>query len=124
MDTLLRYGGVYKLDNHGRVIELSLETCALDGAALNALKQLTELRTLSLAGTGACDGDIATLSSLMKLKSLKLDRTSVTDDGLVLLEKLGDLRWLWLRKCEGISKKGVASFKKALPGIRVYVAGR
>ena len=61
-------------------------------AALDNLKQFTDLRTLDLCGTTISGTGLKVLDGLARLKDLNLPSTKITDAGL---EHVGRLKMLW-----------------------------
>jgi hypothetical protein len=118
IDALERYRPVYELDNHGRVIDLTLEGSHVDDQALDQVKQLTALRRLSLYGASVSDAGIAKLQGLSQLEAL--GATPLTDQALTHLKKMPGLCHLWVSKGGKISGKKLAELQKALPGLVVY----
>ena len=120
MDALAPYRPAYKLDNHGRVMELALENQSIDESILGAIEKLDALRILNLNGTNINDDELVRLTVLKRLQFLRLDETPVTDKGIILLDKLDDLRLLALKKCKAVSNECVTDLKGRLPGLKVY----
>ena len=119
LETLKDYNMTYKLDNHGRVMEMTLNKQAIDDNTLEALQKFTELRRLSFYAATITDDGLAKLTVLQQLESLGLGKTAISDKGLVHLKKLENLRWLWLTNCK-VTTKRVEDLKTALPGLVVY----
>ena len=88
------YHETHKADENGRVIDVKLEGRQVDDLALDQVKNLSELRVLSLFGSSVTDAGVAKLSGLKYLDSLGLGKTPVTDHGLVYLEKMPCLHYL------------------------------
>ncbi len=120
IDALQSYHGAHKLDNQGRVIELTLEGKHVDDLALDHVKALTALRRLSLYGASVTDDGIAKLHSLPRLEALGLADTQVTDNALLHLKKSPALAHLWVSKNGKITNKGLEALKRDLPGLVVY----
>lgn len=110
----------FKVDNHGRVIELNLDYQRLDDGVLEAVLALDRLRVLNLNRTDLDDRGLDRLTALTKLQTLRLRETYVTDAGLAHLARLADLRVLAVTNWKAISNEQIASLKKALPGLKVY----
>ena len=118
---LAPYHETHKADENGRVIDVKLEGRQVDDLALDQVKNLSELRVLSLFGSSVTDAGVAKLSGLKYLDSLGLGKTPVTDHGLVYLEKMPCLHYLWLNENPQITDQAVENLKKkALPGLTVY----
>ena len=120
MQALAQHKPRYKLDNHGRVMELRLEIQSIDEKILETIQKLGELRDLNLNGTDLTDDGLAKLAVLEKLQTLRLDETHITDTGLLPLETLEDLRLLAVKKCKTITSLGVEKLKRRLPDLNVY----
>jgi hypothetical protein len=68
------------------------------GAGLDHLRNLSQLKELSLARQPVADDDLAFLEQLPRLKTLRLGNTRVTDAGLRHLARLQELEWLDLSR--------------------------
>ena len=66
-----------------------------------------EVESLYLGRTGVTDADLGKLVTLPRLKRLFLNGTSVTDEGLQHLRVLGQLVYLDLESCDGVSDAGM-----------------
>lgn len=118
---LAPYHETHKIDDNGRVIEVKLDGRQVDDLALDQVKNLSELRVLSLFGSSVTDEGVAKLSGLKYLDSLGLGRTPITDHGLIYLEKMPSLHYVWLTEDPQITDQAVENLKKkALPGLTVY----
>ncbi|HBI42108.1 MAG TPA: hypothetical protein DDY78_04510 [Planctomycetales bacterium] len=118
---LAPYHDTHKIDENGRVIEVTLEGRQVDDAALIHLQNLSELRRLSLYGSSITDEGLTKLSGLKYLEGLGLGKTQITDHGLIHLEKMPSLHWVWLTEDPQITDQAVENLKKkALPGLTVY----
>ena len=91
---------------------------AVTAAALEQLKQLTSLQSLSLNGRDVTDAGLAHLKALTNLEVLGLDGTRISDPGLPYLTGLSNLRYLHLRGT-AISDAGLAQLKEALPNCSI-----
>jgi hypothetical protein len=87
-------------DSLVNVGSVALSGNAVNGAALNQLRQLRHLQTLLLQGDAVTDRDLAYLDEVPRLKRLWLDGTRVTDAGLVHLRSLRQLEFLFLNNTE------------------------
>ncbi|MDY3554886.1 hypothetical protein R5W24_004017 [Gemmata sp. JC717] len=117
---LAPYGAQAKLSDQGRVVELKLEGQRVDNAALDHVKGLAQLKTLSLYGSSVTDDGLAKLRESPALEALGLGRTGVTRRGLAHLERLPALRWLWVNETKVTPAEAEDFKKKAVPGITVY----
>ncbi|MFP6617720.1 MAG: leucine-rich repeat domain-containing protein [Pirellulaceae bacterium] len=72
-----------------------------------SLDQQGEVESLYLGQTRVTDTDLRKLATLPRLKQLFLNGTSVTDEGLQHLRVLGELVYLDLESCDGISDAGM-----------------
>ena len=121
IEALKPFNAVYKLDNNGRVIDLKLEGKRVRGDNLDDVRQLTELRKLSLFGASLTDDSLAKIKGLPRLQGLGLGGTPITDEAIAHVEKMPSLRWLWLSKKGKVTAERVEQLKKAVPGLTVYL---
>ncbi len=121
IEALKPYSAVYKLDSNGRVIDLKLEGKRVPLQTLDDVRQLTELRQLSLYGAPLTDDCLAKIKGLPRLQGLGLGDTPITDQALTHLERMPSLRWLWLSKKGKVTAERVEQLKKAVPGLTVYL---
>jgi hypothetical protein len=119
LEKLAPFNPVHKTDNNGYVIEIKLEGSHVTDEALVHVKELMDLRSLSLFGSSVTDNGLASLQSLEKLDSLGIGGTALTDKGLVPLRKIRTLRHIWLSE-KNISPEAVGGLKKAIPELTVY----
>lgn len=119
LTALEQHGPKYELDNKGRVVKLKLDKPGVDDSALQHVKELTELNTLSLYESSVSDDGLANLTGLGRLQSLGLGNTSISDKGLVHLAQIPSLKWLWLSNSKA-TEAGISSLKKAKPELNVY----
>jgi hypothetical protein len=112
---------------------LSLGGTDITSAGLPHLSGLAKLRSLDLSDTLIDDAGLAHLRGLKALESLDLAQTNLTDAGLEPLHALASLRQLDLPSTRpvregdgtrylevtGITTKGVASLRAALPRCRI-----
>jgi hypothetical protein len=118
---LAPYHDTHKIDEKGRVTEVTLEGRQVDDAALIHLQSLSQLCRLSLYGSSVTDEGLAKLKGLKYLEGLGLGKTQITDKGLIHLEKIPCLHWLWLTDDKQITDQAVENLKKkALPGLTIY----
>jgi hypothetical protein len=101
-------------DEQGEVVRLYLDRLDLQAADYAALAHLPELCTLSLRGTGATSGDLASLQELTKLESLVLTETQIDDDVLPHLLALPALKTLCLLGVD-VSSEAVSELKRLRP---------
>ena len=102
---------------HLRTLELN--RTPLTSAALGALRELPQLRHLSLEYAAQVDDKaIPLLLALEQLESLQLSGTSVTDDGLHQLAGLAHLKGLRIGGT-GVTQQAVEKFRKRRPNCAV-----
>jgi len=75
-------GGIVKLDESRRAIEVDLSETNVSDAGLEHLKGLTNLDKLVLSNTQVTDAGLKHLQGLTNLITLWLDNTKVTDAGV------------------------------------------
>jgi hypothetical protein len=122
LEALAAYGPKPVVNEQGRVVELKLEGPRVDDGALEHVKNLPELKSLSLYESSVTDGGLAKLAESNRLESLGLGKTAVTRRGLAHLERLPALRWVWVTEGKGLTAAQIDDFKKkAVPGITVYL---
>ena len=121
LEALAPCAPTHKLDDQGRVVELHLENKAVTDEALDQVRALSELRTLSLYGSAVTDAGLAKLAEMHRLESLGLGKTCITQKGLKYVEKIRGLRWLWLTSSNALPASAVDKLKQARPGLTVYV---
>ncbi len=98
---------------------LGLSRTPLTRPALDALRELPQLRHLSLEyATGVDDQAIAVLLVLEQLESLQLSGTAVTDDGLRQLATLEHLKALRVGGT-AVTQGAVEKFRESRPGCTV-----
>lgn len=97
VDALRATKAPFELDEEGNIISLRLISIKLTSGCLERIKELRELRSLLLTGTGITDADLADLAHLSKLESLDLC-CEVCGVGLSALAKLDHLKKLELSK--------------------------
>jgi hypothetical protein len=120
LEALAVYNPNPTVDDRGRVVELKLEGPQVDDGALEHVAKFSELKTLSLYGSSITDEGLAMLRDARRLEALGLGKTKVTRRGLIHLERLPALRWLWVSHGSGLTAAQVEDFKKkAVPGITV-----
>lgn len=107
------------IDGRGRVVELELEHKNVDDSTLLVVKDLSELRRLSLFGSSVTDDGLAHLGGLVRLEALGLGETQVTDDGVVSLQQLPNLKWLWITDVD-VTYPAIQKLKAARPQLMVY----
>jgi hypothetical protein len=109
-----------KSGGDGRVVELKLEGKQVTDAALDEVRKLPELRSLSLYGSSVTDAGLARLAEATKLEALGLGQTKVTRQGLAHQERLPSLRRVWVTEGPKLTAKDIDDFKaKAVPGVTV-----
>jgi Leucine-rich repeat (LRR) protein len=90
---------------------------ALSDAALEPLRKLTELRTLTLSGNRITDAGLALIAQLPNLENLDLDATEVTDAGLLQFRGHKMLKTLSLGGSR-VTPRGARELETALPGLQ------
>jgi hypothetical protein len=97
--------------------KLTLGQSAMTPQRVAEVAKCKELRTLYLAGCGLKDADLAVLKKLTRLESLDIsDNPLVTDKGMAAVATLVRLQALYLGKT-GVGDKGLAELKP-LDGLR------
>jgi hypothetical protein len=93
-------------------------TCITD-AGIAHLSNLTALESLNLAFTGLTDRALKHVALLTGLRTLNLSSTlGVTDEGILELRSLNQLRHLYLVDTE-VTPRCVAAIQEAVPGIKI-----
>jgi hypothetical protein len=110
----------YQLDYDGRVVELRLDGKHVTDEALELIKELTALRTLSLYGSSISDAGLENLKELGYLQALGLGATKITDKGIAHLEQVPALRWLWVTEDPQISEAALEKLRQAHPDLTIY----
>jgi hypothetical protein len=95
-----------------------IDTSDLTDAGLERLKDLTQLRGLSIFHTQITDAGLVHLQGLTQLRELSLNGTQITDAGLEHLQGLTHLQELWLRGSK-ITDAGMDKLQKALPNCKI-----
>ncbi len=86
---------------------------------LGALKQ-TKLKKLELERCLLTNESLKNVAQLPLLVSLSLrGNDNITDDGLLLLKSLKNLRVLFVGQCHNLTPQGIAKLKAALPGCHI-----
>lgn len=92
----------------------------MDDTALIAVKELAELRKLSLYGSSVTDNGVKSLIGLEHLEALGLGKTKITQEGLSSLKESPSLTWLWVTKSPDLTDSAISALKKARPELTVY----
>lgn len=111
----------YKVDESNRVQRVELEGPHVTDEALKDVAKLKFVKELSLARSSVTDIGLEQLREMKRLHGLGITDTVVSDRGLKQLEKIPTLKYLWLCEGAGLTKEGIAAFKKVAPGVTVYV---
>ncbi len=90
---------------------------------LHALKNMKTLRALELSRANLNHNAFTILHHLPNLTHLKLDGTPVTDDELLELYTLKNLKSLSLKNCKLLSEKAVSALRKNLPDCKILPEG-
>lgn len=108
-ESIERIGGQIRLDGQGRVvrINLSFKEFGDDTASLFRTDELSEVRTLYLAGTDMTDAALAMLEFLPKLETLNLSETKITGTGFHG-SIVARLKTLMMRACSDVSIIGLS----------------
>ncbi len=91
----------------------------VDIKILEEVGKLTNLRTLTLDGSGNLENTLQHISGLKKLETLSLTGTSITDAGLELLHGLKNLKVVRLVNANNVTADGVSKLRSALPNCKV-----
>ena len=95
-------------------------TRSLDTAALAAIVELPELRSLDLSSSTISNAGIGALARCRKLEALRLSFCSqVTDAALGNFPRMKRLRMLDMQGCPGLSLEGVRKLQASMPLCRV-----
>lgn len=94
-----------------RLENLSLRGASISDSGLKAISSLETLKDLDLFGTNVSDQGLSALSRMKNLRDLHLP-TSITDEGLVHLEGLSQIRSLKLSNNRNIRDHGLAHLSK------------
>jgi tetratricopeptide (TPR) repeat protein len=97
---------------------LSLEGSRITDAGLSNLVELKDLEYLRLSGAPIGDAGLRHLKGLTKLQELRLDGTNVTDKVLEQLKAMDSLLVLDLRRTK-VSQDGFDRLKRARPNISI-----
>ena len=120
IEALKSYNPSYVLDKQGRVVEIKLEGAGVDNKALDHVKDLTALKSLSLYASSITDEGLGKLVGNRQLEALGLVSTPITDQGIKYLEKIPSLQYVWVSKNNGkLTNKQLDKLKKSLPGITI-----
>jgi Leucine-rich repeat (LRR) protein len=76
------------------VVTVNLDFSKVTDAQLAHLKELPELRHLSLAGTQITDAGLTNIKGLCELRSLSIGNTQITEAGLASVGEFGGLQFL------------------------------
>ncbi len=99
---------------------LSLAGTAIGQKGVEQLSGLPKLRSLSLNDTNIGNRALASLADCRQLRSLYLTACAeITDKGLNHLQKLAGLRWLSVRECPLLTKRGLERLQHSLPQLSV-----
>lgn len=103
------YGSRAKVDDDGRVLQLTIRSADFADADCARLTSMPDLESLDLSGTSITNDSLATLAQLKSLRTLKLSGTVVTDAGLAALAEAPALEDLSLARCplDTLTESGV-----------------
>lgn len=121
LEKLSKYNPEHELDGKGRVWRLKLEGPGVVNEALEHARDLDALKSLSLYASSITDDGLANLLNNTQLEEIGLVSTRVSDRGLQHLARIPSLQRLWVSKdSPPLTRKGIDSLKKSLPGLTVY----
>lgn len=124
LDTLVIYGRIFDRQNvqrlavHSNLERLGLIGCAFEPGAFAPIGQLHSVVDLDLNGSNITDDDLVVLQALTNLRHLDLSHTEVTDAGLLHLQTLSTLRWLVLSGSR-VTDEGVDRLREAIPNLQL-----
>jgi len=103
-------GGLKSLGSLKELTELSLPGCArnLHGTGFEALRDITTLRMLRVAGSGIDDDGAKQIGKLVTLEQLDLAHTWISVKGLADLAGLTNLKLLNLSRCQRLRATDMA----------------
>jgi serine/threonine protein kinase/tetratricopeptide (TPR) repeat protein len=87
--------------------------------SLSAIKKMSTLEVLDVAGTLADSSGIVSISQLKNLKELSLARTGISDRDLPLLRKLTHLEFLSLSDCSHITETAVNRLRQEMKSCKI-----
>jgi Leucine-rich repeat (LRR) protein len=90
--------------------KLTLGKSDMNTARIATIAQLKELRVLYLAGSGLTDAQLATLKKLTLLEVLDVSDNPITDKGMAHVKALDRIQVLYLAKT-GLTDKGLMELK-------------
>lgn len=94
------------------LIGLDLSGCPITSRGLSLIKEMRNMRNLSLSGLKIKDDDLALLPE--SLVHLRLDRcTALTNDGIIPFSKREKLKYLGLWSCSRITQAAINEFASA-----------
>jgi hypothetical protein len=110
--TDLHAAGVAHLAKLVNLKSLTIRSDSLTEAGLGSLEGLTKLEDLEFSVNSVSDEGLLHLRHLKNLKRLNLGEgcTGITDEGLALLRPLSNLEWLYLKNSP-ITDRGLEHFK-------------
>ena len=114
IDALMQLGAGVTRDLSGAVEFVELRGAQITDSELKYLKDLTNLKRLSVSITGITDAGLKHLQGLTNLGFLDLTNTDVTNEGLKHLWELTLAKTIRLYGT-AVSDAGVKKLKKALP---------
>ena len=119
----------YKLEKHrkdpdGHVSDVTLEGARFDDGAIALAGAFTQMQGLSLQGSTVTDAGLEKLPPIKTLIRMNIIANGITDRGLLAMRKQPSLQDVWLVVNDKLTEDGMASLKKANPGVRLHVMGR
>ena len=97
---------------------ISLRDTRVSDAGLASLKGLTQLNGLNLSRTKVSGAGLENLSGLPQLQSLELEGTNISDAGVAALKGLTQLQWLYLSGTN-VTDADFSELKKSLPNCSI-----
>src|SRR5262249_43657508 len=88
LERLIEFDQVERLRVFDRVTGVEFDDRRCTDSELQQIGKLSNLRSLSLVGSGITDGGMVYLSGLMDLEALRLNETRLTDTGISKLKGL------------------------------------
>jgi len=117
-DTNITDAAIEHLKELTQVRKLNLFNTNITDAGLESITVLARLRELYIPGTKITDAGLEHLKELPQLRNLYLDATKITDVGLEQLEGIAQLRELYLSGTD-ITDVGVEKLKHSLPNCQI-----
>jgi Leucine-rich repeat (LRR) protein len=97
---------------------ISLRDTRVSDAGLASLKGLTQLNGLNLSRTNVSGAGLENLSGLPQLQSLELEGANISDAGVAALKGLTQLQWLYLSGTK-VTDADFNELQKSLPNCSI-----